>query len=120
MTLTRAVGTKGTMWLDDQTGSGNVEAADGDIWLDDGHSARIVPVPDRLQITTALPVEPDHARSVVPFARLYEHLERRIDGNPITDGPQPTTFADGVAVMRVLDAARQSSASGGAWISVSP
>jgi predicted dehydrogenase len=36
----------------------------------------------------------------------------QIEGTKVGDTPEPATFADGVASMRVLDAIRRSAASG--------
>jgi predicted dehydrogenase len=53
-----------------------------------------------------------------PYTRLAARFRDLILGRPVS-GPAPATFADGVAMMAVLDAARRSAASGGAWTDVS-
>jgi predicted dehydrogenase len=51
-----------------------------------------------------------HGLDLGPYTRLAEHFRARIEGTPPPPGPQPATFADGVADMRVLDALRRSAA----------
>ena len=49
-----------------------------------------------------------------PYTRLAAAFRDRILGRPVS-GPPPATFADGVAMMTVLDAIRRSADAGGAW-----
>jgi predicted dehydrogenase len=87
-------------------------------------------VPDDL---AALPADPppadllvsdyDRMRSgaaeIPPFTRLYKTFGDLINGKPVPGDPRPGTFADGVAAMAVIDAIRQSAATGGEWVAVS-
>jgi predicted dehydrogenase len=80
----------------------------------------------------ALPFEPppadllvsayDRMRSgageIPPFTRLYKTFGELINGRPVPGDPRPGTFADGVAAMAVIDAIRQSAATGGTWTAV--
>jgi predicted dehydrogenase len=50
-----------------------------------------------------------------PYTRLAAAFRDLILGRPKPD-PAPATFADGVAMMTVLDAVRRSAAAGGAWM----
>jgi hypothetical protein len=52
-----------------------------------------------------------------PYTRLAGVFRDLILGRPIS-GPRPATFADGVAMMAVLDAVRRSAAEGGSWTDV--
>ncbi len=52
-----------------------------------------------------------------PFTKLFEVMRDRIRGLPVPDHPAPATFADGVALQRVLDAVRRSSAEH-VWVSI--
>ena len=70
----------------------------------------------RTERTTQLESMTSH--EVVAYTQLCEAFGRAIRGEaPAGDVPLPT-FADGVAVMQVMDAARRSAASGGAAIMV--
>jgi len=54
-----------------------------------------------------------------PYIRLAQAFAGAIDGAPPPEsGPRPATFADGVAVMGVLDAVRASARAGGRWTDV--
>ena len=48
--------------------------------------------------------------NLAPFARIFETLAARMRGAPGITDPAPATFADGLAVQKVLDAVRLSSA----------
>jgi predicted dehydrogenase len=52
-----------------------------------------------------------------PYTRLAGSFRDLILKRPLS-GPAPATFADGVAMMTVLDAIRRSAADGGAWTAV--
>jgi predicted dehydrogenase len=104
--LTRVAGTKGTVWLEGE--SARIADADG---------PRVLDVPSDL----ALPPAPDESEDprqrfthleLGPFTRLCEALRAGVEGRPLPDAVPVPTFADGVASMRVLDAIRESAASG--------
>lgn len=44
-----------------------------------------------------------------PFAKLFRSMRDTIEGRPVSGGPEPATFADGVALQRISDAIRRSS-----------
>jgi predicted dehydrogenase len=106
--VTRVAGTRGTVW--DEFGTVRVADVDG---------TREIPPPDDLP-----PVAPEappadllttsydnlHAFGIdlAPYTRLCTTFRDLIDGRPVPDDPRPATFADGVALMRVLDAIRAS------------
>ena len=50
-----------------------------------------------------------------PYIRLTQAFRRAIEGAPPEPGPQPATFVDGLACMRVLAAVRESAAEEGRW-----
>jgi predicted dehydrogenase len=109
---TRVVGTHGTAWI---------ESLGDMVSVADGSGARKLAVPDDLR--TAPPSAPPaglftttyermigHGLDLGPFTRLAEHFRARIEGVAPPPGPQPATFADGLADMLVLDAIRRSDA----------
>jgi len=118
MFMTRVAGTSGTLWVE----GGAVRVADS-------AGTRTLPVPDDL---AALPSDPppadllesdyDRMRSgageIPPSTRLYKTFGDLINGKPVPADPRPGTFADGVAAMAVIDAIRQSAATGGTWVAV--
>ncbi len=116
--MIRIVGTSGTLWVDG--GAVHVATAEG---------ARVLPVPDDLAapesdgapmdlLVTAYDKMRAGATEIPPFIRLYKTFGDLINGQPVPADPQPATFADGVAAMAVIDAIRQSAATGGSWVAV--
>lgn len=104
--LTRVTGTRGSVWID------------GDVaWIADADGSRELPVPDDLTLPVP-PAESDDPRhrfthlELGPFTRLCEALRAGVEGRPLPDAVPLPTFADGVASMRVLDAIRESAATG--------
>jgi len=104
--LTRVAGTKGTVWLEGEVA-----------WIADADGPRVLDVPGDLALPPA-PDESDDPRhkfthlELGPFTRLCEALRAGVEGRPLPDAVPVPTFADGVASMRVLDAIRESAASG--------
>jgi predicted dehydrogenase len=102
--FTRVAGSEGTLWLDGTT-----------VWLAPaGAEAGPVPMPPDL-VLPALPSLPpaDDPRyffsqlELGPAIRQAGVFAQLIRGEPLSPNlPQPATFADGVACMEVLDAAR--------------
>jgi predicted dehydrogenase len=112
--ITRVSGTGGAAWIE---GAGStVKVA----YRDD---TRTVPVPDDL-VGPGEPPPPlpqgivntmydrmiSHGMDYGPYTRLAEVLRDRILGEHVPAEPRAATFADGVAQMAVLDAARRSAA----------
>ena len=111
---TRVVGTSGTAW------------AEGDRVLVAGvEGTREIEMPSDLAVAAADPPPPDlmvtaydllHSTGidVGPYTRLFERFRARIEGDDAAraSGPEPATFADGVATMEVLDAIRRSAREG--------
>jgi predicted dehydrogenase len=112
--LTRVVGTTGTLWADGDL----VRIAD-----DNEPAGRVFEPPASLALpdVDALAAG-QHADMTLmelpPYIRLAQAFLRSIEDEPPAPGPQPATFRDGLACMRVIDAVRQSAAEGGRWISV--
>ncbi|HLN16190.1 MAG TPA: Gfo/Idh/MocA family oxidoreductase [Acidimicrobiales bacterium] len=107
--MTRVVGTDGTLWL-----------AGGQAWLADGDSAegRPLGVPSHLELPDVSELATGSLADMTrlelpPYIRLAEAFRRRIEGAEPAPGPAAATFADGVAVMQVLEAVRASAAAGG-------
>jgi predicted dehydrogenase len=104
--MSRVVGTRGSVWLEDDVA-----------WIADADGTRVLDVPDDLALPTA-PAESDDPRhrfthlELGPFTRLCEVLRAGVEGTEAPDAVAPATFADGVANTRVLDAIRESAATG--------
>ncbi len=96
--ITRVAGTAGSLWLD---GS--------DVWLADRSGARIVDVPADLRLPSGPPPTTGaHQFShleLMPYTRLCERMRDAIETGTTTVAGA-ASFADGVAVMTILDAAR--------------
>jgi predicted dehydrogenase len=116
--MTRVTGSSGTLWVEG-----------GAVHVADATGTRQLPVPDDLAAIPSgappadlLASDYDRMRSgageIPPFTRLYRTFGDLINGKPGPDDPRPGTFADGVAAMAVIDAIRQSAASGGEWVAV--
>ncbi len=107
---TRVVGTDGAAWI---------EGLGDKVWVADAHGPRVLTVPDELRTAAAsappaTALETDYERMIGhgldlgAYTRLAEHFRARITRTPAPAGPEPATFADGVAGMIVLDSMRQS------------
>jgi predicted dehydrogenase len=112
--MTRVLGTTGTMWAEGDT----VYVAD-----DASPGGRILQPPPELALPNvdALATGPLAAMTrteLPPYIRLAQAFRAAIEGAPPAAGPQPATFADGLDCMRVLDAIRHSAADGGRWTAV--
>ena len=109
---TRIVGTAGTA------------RAQGDrVFVSDASGTREIACPPELAVGPADPPPSDllvtaydalHSTGIDlgPYTRLAEVFRAEIEGGKLGDTPEPATFADGLASMRVLDAIRRSAASG--------
>jgi predicted dehydrogenase len=111
---TRVVGTQGTAWI---------ESLGDTVRVADVNGTRTLEVPDDLRtaaasappaglLTTTYERMIGHGLDLGPFTRLAEHFRARIEGAAPPPGPEPATFADGLAAMAVLDAIRRSHAEG--------
>jgi len=116
MVETRVTGSTATAWIEGVGATVKVAAAGGVRTLPAIESMPTVPAP-------ALPVgsvTTTYERMITfgveygPYTRLAAAFRDLILGRPVDPGP--ATFADGVAMMTVLDAIRRSAAAGGAWI----
>ena len=100
--LTAVAGTDGTIWMDGD-----------DAWLADRSGTRRLDAPAGVPRQAPPDDDPRHRFTHLelgPYTRLCEVLRAGVDGTAI-DSPVPVpTFADGVACMKVLDAARASAA----------
>jgi predicted dehydrogenase len=112
--ITRVVGTGGTLWAEGEA----VHIA-----TDDEPAGRVLTAPGFLALpdVDALAAG-QHADMTLmelpPYIRLAQAFRRAIEGAPPEPGPQPATFGDGLATMRVLAAVRQSAGDHGRWITV--
>ncbi len=109
---TRVVGTGGSAWID---GLGDA------VWVADAEGTRRLAVPEDLRtapgsapprdaLTTTYEQMIGHGLDLGAYTRLAEHFRARIERRQPPPGPDPATFADGVADMVVLDAMRCSAA----------
>jgi predicted dehydrogenase len=112
--MTRLVGTKGTLWVEGDV----VRLAD-----DDDPAGRVLEPPAELALPdvdalAAGALAEMTLMELPPYIRLAQAFMAAIEGEPPLPGPQPATFEDGLACMRVLDAVRQSAAAQGRWIDI--
>lgn len=70
--------------------------------------------PDRDLLVTAYDMLHSMGIDMGPFTRLFAHMRDTILGLPTPSDPVPGTFADGVALQRIMDAIRRS-ATQGSW-----
>jgi len=119
MVEARVTGSQGTAWI---------EGVGDTVKVADAAGVRTLEVPDALRSAPAPPL-PEGAVTTTyehmitfgveywPYTRLAGAFRDRIL-DVATSGPEPATFADGVAQMAVLDAARHSARHGGEWTDV--
>lgn len=115
---TRFVGSRGSLWIEGDS-----------VGIADASGERTLEVPEDLKLPPPSPPPAEllsttydmlHSMGIDlgPYTRLYENFKQQILGEPVTPGPQPGTFADGVACQAVLDAIRASSRKR-TWVSIS-
>jgi predicted dehydrogenase len=112
--MTRVMGTTGTMWAkgdtvyvaDDASPDGNVLHPPAELTLPNVDALATGPLAEMTR--SELP----------PYIRLTQAFRAAIEGAPDAAGPHPPTFDDGLACMRVLDAVRRSAADGGRWTGI--
>jgi predicted dehydrogenase len=137
---TKITGTRGSAWIqaaelpgDEGVAPGNLLVRvnqGGEVWIDTGSGPQLVPDPVDLPRVLPVPppaeVYPPYAKTtkwhtsgtdLAPCTRVYERLRARVSGDPAGDDPPLATFADGVAQQAVLDAVRNSAATG-TWVEV--
>ena len=111
-------GSKGSLWIEQ-----------GKVMLADKSGTREVPVPDDLKLPPPPPItaDPRHetqrwkmlvGMELAPYTLLCSALKARILGDPALSRVEPATFADGLAAMKIIDAARASAADGGKVITL--
>jgi predicted dehydrogenase len=119
LVVTRVAGTRGTAWIEGVGATVKVADRDGTRTVpvgDDLPTGRADPLPEGA-VRSAYEQMTAHGLDFAPYRRLAETFRDLIDGVPVADDPRPATFADGVAVMAVLDAIRRSAAEK-AWVAV--
>lgn len=110
LSVARFAGSQGTLWIEGE-----------DVWIGTAAGARKLPVPDDLKHPAPIPPDPallvtayDRLHSMGidlgPFTRLFSVLRVQMEGGKPPADPVAATFADGLAVQRVLDAVRRSAA----------
>lgn len=102
--------------------AGTVEIVGENVTMTDSAGSRILeippalanaapkPPPDAELLTTAYDSFHSMGIDIDPFAKLFRSMVDQIEGRAPT-GPPIATFADGVALQRIMDAVRRSSAS---------
>ena len=110
MIETRVAGTQGSVWIDGLGSDVFIADADGTRRLsidDDLLGGEVSPPPEAA-------LETDYERmiglgiDVPPYTRLASCFHALIAGRPLPSQSTPAHFADGVAALRVLEAARRS------------
>jgi predicted dehydrogenase len=110
---TRIAGTGGTLIIAGDT-----------VRVADRHGERAIEVPGDMMSEAPVPPDADllvtaydllHATGIDrgPYTALARAFRQRILGLAVADEPRLPTFADGMAAMAVLDAARRSAAGSG-------
>lgn len=105
---------------------GTLEMLGEKVFIDTGDGRQEVPLPDDLHNEDAIPPDKTlmntaydmmHASGsdLAPYTKLYKSFHAAIMDAPEPTPVRPATFADGVAMQRVLDAVRESSQKG-SWI----
>ncbi len=112
--MTRLVGTGGTLWSEGDT----VRIAD-----DDEPAGRVLEPPAELALPDVEALATGQLADMTrvelpPYIRLAQAFRRAIEGGAPIPGPQPATFRDGLACMRVIEAVRRSASEKGRWINV--
>jgi predicted dehydrogenase len=108
---TRVIGSTGTAWIEGLGSTVSVADAAGTctIAVPDDLVVRPPAPPPSAALRTTYEQMTGHGLDLGPYTRLAEHFRAAIAGEPPPPGPPAATFADGVADMGVLDAARNSS-----------
>jgi predicted dehydrogenase len=107
---TRVVGSEGTAWVEGLGATVKVADASGTRTLDvpDDLVVGTAAAPPREALRTTYEQMTGHGLDLGPYTRLAEHFRARIEGAAPPAGPEPASFADGVADLAVLDACRAS------------
>lgn len=110
---TRVMGTAGTLWAEGDTVlRAGPEEAEGSP----------LPLPEALALpavaTGDAPLADMTRTELPPYIMLARALRRAALGQPPDEGPAPATFADGLACMQVLAAARRSAGRQARWVEV--
>jgi predicted dehydrogenase len=111
---TRVAGSEGTAWIEGVGATVKVASRDGTRTVavgDDLPGHGYEPLPEGT-VRTAYEQMTAHGLDLGPYSCLTAAFRDLIDGRAIAQDPRPATFADGVAAMAVLDAARRSAAEG--------
>ena len=118
MDLAHFAGSTGSLWIDG-----------GKVMFADQGGTRELPIPEDLRLPPAPPItaDPRHETprwkmlvgvELAPYTVLCRALKAKITGDPPPSPVVPATFADGLAAMEIIDAARTSAAEGGKVIAV--
>jgi predicted dehydrogenase len=123
--ITRIAGTAGTAWIEGIGATVNIADRNGTRQIEVGTdlpTGRPEPLPPGV-LHTAYDRMIAHGLDLGPYTCLAIAFRDRIlvaqgHERTLADDPQPATFADGVAGMTVLDAARASALEHGAWVAL--
>jgi predicted dehydrogenase len=116
---TRVTGSAATAWIEGVGATVKLAAATGVRTLPPVETMPTVRAPALPEgvVTTAYERMTTFGVEYGPYVRLAGAFRDLILGRTVPD-PPPATFADGVAMMTVLDAIRRSAAAGGVWTEV--
>ncbi|MEE3331490.1 MAG: Gfo/Idh/MocA family oxidoreductase [Myxococcota bacterium] len=100
---------------------GTLIIAGDSVSVTDASGARTLETPEELVNPAPNPPDPQHLVTaydmlhsmgidIGPFTKLFTHMRDTIQGVPTSNDPAPGTFADGVALQRIMDAIRRSNA----------
>ena len=116
---TRVTGSSATAWIEGVGATVRVASASGVRTLPAIEDMPTLPAPalPAGAVTTTYEKMITFGVEYGPYTRLAGNFRDLILERPL-HGPPPATFADGVAMMTVLDAVRRSASEGGAWTEV--
>lgn len=109
--MARVMGTNGTLWIEN-----------GEAWIGDRDGNRKLPVDPALALELVEPITDIPRKRFLhielpPTIRMFEAFKKAIENRCLADGY--ANFHDGLACMKVIDAARESAANQGARILIS-
>ncbi len=116
---TRVTGSRGTAWIEGVGATVKLAGPDGVTTLPvpEGTGAEPAPALPKGAVTTTYEQMITFGVEYGPYTRLAAAFGERIAGRDV-EGPQPATFADGVAQVAVLEAIMASDSADGRWTDV--
>ena len=110
MIETRVTGTRGTAWIRGVGSQVFIADADGTrkVVIDDDLLGGEIEPPPEGALETEYEQMIGIGLDIAPYTRLAQSFRTLIEGSPLPSGSQPARLDDGIAALRVLEAARHS------------